>query len=180
MDKEQKTLEQQVVDTILQHKTTSLEIGGRTYKIPAPTPATIMLVSAQASLMPRISPKPRSILNETLRTAKECKALGKIAAILVLGAKRIREDNKVVIAEKRKWSWRKFRFTTETETISELDYVADRLMEDITPATLNEAITKRLLEMQVGDFFGLTTSLSAINTLEATKEVEQTAPGQSS
>ena len=62
--------------------------------------------------------------------------------------------------------------------MSELDFVAMRIMEDITPATLNETITKRLMEMQLGDFFGLTTSLSEINTLARTKEVEQTAPGQ--
>lgn len=177
---EQKTLEQQVCDTILQRKTTSLEIEGRTYEIPAPTPATIMMVSAEVHKMPRIQQNPKSILNEALRTAKDCEALGRIAAILVLGAKRINESHKVVRSERRKWNWRKFRFTTEQETESELDFVARHIMEELKPSTLNETITQRLMEMQVGDFFGLTTSLSAINTLEATKEVEQTAPGQSS
>lgn len=180
MDKEQKTLEQQVVDTILQRKTTSLEIDGRTYEIPAPTPATLMMVSEETYNMPEIQQNPNSIMNETLRTAKDCKALGRIAAILVLGAKRIRENHKVETAQIKKWSWRKFRFITETKTESELDYIATRILEEISPRMLNEAITKRLLEMQVGDFFGLTTSLCATNILKATKEVEQTAPGQSS
>jgi hypothetical protein len=175
---EQKTLEQQVVDAILQRKTTSLEIDGRTYEIPAPTPATIMLVSEETSKMPLIDKKTKSIFIETLRTAKECKSIGRIAAILVLGAKRIRENRQVVISETKKWSWRRFRFTKHQETMNELDFVAMRIMEDITPATLNETITKRLMEMQLGDFFGLTTSLSEINTLARTKEVEQTAPGQ--
>lgn len=180
MDKEQKTLEQQVVDTILQRKTTSLEIDGRTYEIPAPTPATLMMVSEETYNMPDINQAPKSILNETLRTAMDCKALGRIAAILVLGAKRIRENHRVKISQIKKWSWRKFRFITEAKTQSEVDYIADRILEELSPQTLNEAITKRLLEMQVGDFFGLTTSLSATNILRATKEVEQTAPGQSS
>lgn len=175
---EKKTLEQQVVDTILQRKTTSLEIDGRTYEIPAPTPATIMLVSEETSKMPLINKETKSIFLETLRTARDCKAIGRIAAILVLGAKRIRENHKVVISETKKWSWRRFRFTKQQETMSELDFVAMRIMEDITPATLNETITKRLMEMQLGDFFGLTTSLSEINTLARTKEVEQTAHGQ--
>lgn len=175
---EQKTLEQQVVDTILQRKTTSLEIDGRTYEIPAPTPATIMLVSEETSKMPLINKETKSIFLETLRTARDCKAIGRIAAILVLGAKRIRENRQVVISETKKWSWRHFRFTKNQETMRELDFVAMRIMEDITPATLNETITKRLMEMQLGDFFGLTTSLSEINTLARTKEVEQTAPGQ--
>lgn len=105
---EQKTLEQQVADTILQHKTTSLEIEGRTFEIPAPTPATIMMVSAEVHRMPRINPNPKSILNEALLTAKDCEAVGRIAAILVLGAKRINESRKVVKSESRKWSWRKF------------------------------------------------------------------------
>lgn len=175
---EQKTLEQQVVDTILQRKTTSLEIEGRTYEIPAPTPATIMMVSAEVHRMPRINQSPNSILNEALLTAKDCEAVGRIAAILVLGAKRINEDRKVVRSQSRKWSWRKFRFTTKRETEGELDFVARHILEELTPATLNEAITKRLVEMQVGDFFGLTTSLSAINILAKTKEVEQTAHGR--
>ena len=176
----QKTLEQQVADTILQHKTTSLEIEGRTFEIPDPTPATIMMVSAEVHRMPRINPNPKSILNEALLTAKDCEAVGRIAAILVLGAKRINESRKVVKSKSRKWSWRKFRFITKQETESELDFVTRHILEELTPATLNETITKRLMEMQVGDFFGLTTSLSAINILKKTKEVEQTAPGQSS
>lgn len=175
---EKKTLEQMVVDTILQRKTTSLEIDGRTYEIPAPTPATIMLVSEETSKMPLINKETKSIFLETLRTARDCKAIGRIAAILVLGAKRIRENHQVVISETKKWSWRRFRFTKHQETMNELDFVAMRIMEDITPETLNETITKRLMEMQLGDFFGLTTSLSEINTLARTKEVEQTAHGQ--
>ena len=167
-----------MVDTILQCKTTSLEIDGRTYEIPAPTPATIMPVSEETSKMPLINKETKSIFLETLRTARDCKAIGRIAAILVLGAKRIRENHQVVISETKKWSWRRFRFTKHQETMNELDFVAMRIMEDITPATLNETITKRLMEMQLGDFFGLTTSLSEINTLARTKEVEQTAHGQ--
>ncbi len=169
-----------MADTILQRKTTSLEIEGRTYVIPAPTPATIMMVSAEVHKMPRIKQNPNSILQETLLTAKDCGAVGRIAAILVLGAKRINENRKVVRSTARRWSWRKFRVVTTQETESELDFVARHIMEELTPATLNETITKRLVEMQVGDFFGLTTSLSAINILEKTKEVEPTAPGLSS
>lgn len=169
-----------MTNTILQRKTTSLEIEGRTYEIPAPTPATIMMVSAEVHKMPRIRQNTNSILQEALLTAKDCEAVGRIAAILVLGAKRINENHKVVKSESRKWSWRKFGFITKQETESELDFVARHILEELTPATLNETITKRLMEMQVGDFFGLTTSLSAINILEKTKEVEQTAHGQSS
>lgn len=172
-----KTLEQQVCDTILQRKTTSLEIEGITYEMPAPTPATIMMVSAEVHKMPRIQQNPKSILNEALRTAKDCEALGRIAAILILGAKRINENRKVVKSETCKWNWRKLRFITKQEIESELDFVARHILEELTPATINETITKRLMEMQVGDFFGLTTSLSAINILERTKEVEPTAHG---
>lgn len=176
---EQNTLERQVVDTILQRKTTSLTIDGHTYEIPSPTPATLMMVSEETCNMPEINPKPKNILNETLRTAKDCKALGRIAAILVLGAKRIRENHKVETARFRRWSWCKFRFITTAKTESEIDYISNKILEEISPQTLNEAITKRLLEMQVGDFFGLTTSLSATNILKPTKEVEPTAHGQS-
>lgn len=178
------TLEETVAKTILQANTTgsTIEIDGCKYEVTEPTPATLMLVSAEVSKMPKVSYNSDNVLYETLRTAKDTTPIiGKVAAILILGAKRIRENRKISYGRQvRKWSWRHFKHYTAWETSeekTELEYLAEYIAESLTIATLSEFIGKRLGEMQVGDFFGLTTSLSAVNILKPTKEVE-TARGE--
>ncbi len=172
-----KNIEQQVAEAILQKATTSIDIDGHTFEVAPPTPATLILVSAITSEMPAIDKKTDNILFETLRTAKDAEAIGKIAATLIIGAKRIREDRRIKVATKRKWSWRRLRFETEDETMTELEYVTRAVLEEISPAQLSQVISQRFLDMQVADFFGLTTSLSEINITKRTREVEETASG---
>lgn len=179
---ENKTLEQRVVDTLVLDNLTGrgLNIGGETYIFTDPTPATLMMVSAEVSKMPSIDSHTKNVLYEVLLKAKDARTIGRIAAILLLGAKRIKEGHCVQrLRQERRWSWRKLRFinTQETGNEPELEYLTDKILEEITTKTLAEFIGKRIAEMQVGDFFGLTTSLSAINMIRATKEVE-TAPGE--
>lgn len=173
-----KTIEQQVADAILQQATTIIEIDGHTFEVAPPTPATLILVSAITSEMPAVNKNTDNILFETLRTAKDAQAIGKIAATLIIGAKRIREARRITVATKRKWSWRKLRFVTEDETMSEMDFVTRAVLEEISPATLSKVISQRFMDMQVADFFGLTTSLSEINITRKTREVEETASGE--
>lgn len=173
-----KTIEQQVAEAILQKATTSIEIDGHTFEVAPPSPATLILVSATTSQMPAIDKKTDNILFETLRTAKDADVIGKIAATLILGAKRIREARKITVATKRTWSWRKMRFVTEEVTMSEFDFLTRAILEEISPATLSQVISQRFLDMQVADFFGLSTSLSEINITRRTREVEETASGE--
>lgn len=175
-----KTIEQQVAEAILQKATTTIQIGDTAYELAPPTPATLILISELVAGLPAINKNTTDILGETLRTARDSKAIGKIAATLILGAKRIREARTVTIATHRRWSWRRMRFVTTEETMPELDYVARAILEEVHTATLAQAIGSRLLDMQVGDFFGLTTSLSETNILKPTREVEPTASGASS
>lgn len=178
-----KTLEQIVAATILQTTTTGsvIDIDGQKYTIADPTPATLIMVSAEVSRMPKINAATDNILFEVLRTAKDMQPIGRVAAILILGAKRIKENRLIVLSRQvKKWSWKKFRRVETWEPVctrKEIDWLAERILESLSPQTISNLITKRLAEMQVGDFFGITTSLSAINILKATKEVE-TAPGE--
>lgn len=180
---ENKTLEQRVVDTLVLGKLTgnTLDVGGETYTFADPTPATIMMVSAEVSKMPSIDSNTKNVLYEVLLKAKDARPIGRIAAILLLGAKRIKEGHMVQsLRREKRWSWRKLRFIdTQVEggSKTELEYLTDKILEEITTKTLASFIGKRIGEMQVGDFFGLTTSLSAINMIRATKEVE-TAHGE--
>ncbi len=85
--------EQNAARTILGQSVGQVNVDGRTYDIPAPTTATLIMVSALAAELPEFAtsiPK-EDIVPTVLRTARHCNALGQIAAVLVLGAKRIRE-----------------------------------------------------------------------------------------
>lgn len=183
-----RTLEQRVVDTLVLDNLTghTIEVAGKTYTFTDPTPATLMMVSAEVSQMPSIDSNTKNVLYEVLLKAKDAKPLGRIAAIMLLGAKRIKENHIITSltasnSPKKKWSWRKLRFvhggTTEKKQ-TELDWLADQILSGVTTKTLAQLIGKRIAEMQVGDFFGLTTSLSAINMIRATKEEVETAHGE--
>ena len=172
-------LEKKVADTILQRASGSIEIGGVEYPVAPPTVATIIMVSELVSTMPEVDKKTGNILYEVLGTAKDLSVIGKIAAVLILGAKRVKEQRKLAKVEgkirKRSWSWRRFRFVYETATriggILEVDYIAGRILDEVSPETLLKVVSKRLGLMQIGDFFALTTSLSEANRLKRTKEV---------
>ena len=126
-----------------------------------------------------------NILFETLRTARDCKVVGKIVATLILGAKRIKEHRTLTIekvSNSRHFSWRKLRFINEVkkefEEVSEFEHLSTLILENCSPATIGQVVSKRLIDMGLSDFFGLTTSLSEANLLKSTKEVEATQFGE--
>lgn len=174
------TIEKTVTDTILQRSSESLEIAGNVYPIAPPTPATLILISEQIAEMPDIRFDADNILFEVLNKAKYCKPLGKIAATLILGAKRVNEHRTIIvdkIVPKRVFRWNKLRWETEyfhkkLVEVNELEHLSTLILEECTNKTLREVVTKRLNNMQISDFFGLTTSLSEANLLKMTKEVE--------
>lgn len=177
------TLEKKVADAILERASDSITIEGKEYPIAPPSPATLILVSELVATMPIVKKDAENALYEVLSTAKDLSVIGKIVATLILGAKRIKEHRKIEIShteKSKRWSWRKFRFMFSerktTKEIEELDYLAEKILEEVTPATLLKVVIKRIGNMQVMDFFELTTSLSAANLLKRTKEVE-TASG---
>lgn len=174
------TIEKKVADTILQRTSDSLEIAGNVYPIAPPTPATLILISEQIAEMPDIRIDAENILFEVLNKAKGCKPLGKIIATLILGAKRVKEHKKILVDKvvpKRVFSWRKMRFETiyyqkKQVEVDELEHLSSLILEECSSKTLREIATNRLNNLQISDFFGLTTSLSEVNLTKRTKEVE--------
>ena len=180
----QPPFEQRVAEAILQGslKGKVFEVGGEKYTVTEPTPATLMMVSAEVAKMPQVNANTDNVLHEILRTAKDTEVLGKIAAILIIGAKRIKEHRqKTVYLSSERLNFFK-RITTsfkrKERTVEEIDWLSEYLLDNVTIKTLAELISVRLAEMQIGDFFGLTTSLSAVNIIKATKEVEETVHGE--
>lgn len=178
-------LEKIVADTILQRASDTLVVDGVEYPLADPTPATLILISELVATMPVINRKAKNILYEVLSTAKDAAVVGKIAATLILGAKRIKEQRHVTIEHTttvKRWSWRRLRYVTDCVTTTEdkgleVDYLAERILYEVTNSTLVQMVSKRLGMMEIADFFELTTSLSEVNHLKRTKEVVATQFG---
>lgn len=190
------TIEQKASETILQ-KTQEVKIGEETYQVAPPTTSTLILASEYIAQLPSIKLDGDSILIETLYIAKDCRVLGDIVAILILGAKGLTEEIKVSktvekTIERTVYDEYLFGFIKRpkviTETITEIveeEVVIDRkaelaqkLLDEIPPLELNNLMAMLLRKMQISDFFGLTTSLIEINLLRQTREVGTTAFGQ--
>lgn len=181
-------IETKVAKTILQGPE-EITVGETVYKAAPPSTATLILMSEAAARMPQDKLDPERIVDEVLSIAKDCRAMGEFAAILILGAKGLTETRKVVKSvEKTVYKPYMFGLLKRpyiiTETIEE-NMVIDRkaelskvLLEDLTPRELHNLVARLLSRMQVADFFGLTTFLIETNLLRQTREVATTASGQ--
>lgn len=176
-----KTTEQKVSDTILQ-KPIEVSVGGKKYTASPASTATLILVSEAISLLPHAKLDPERLVEDSLSIAKECRPLGDIAAILLLGAKNLKETVKVrqKVEKRRLFGLVKVTETIETErVIDRKAELAAELLGDLSPRELNNLVVSLLQKMELGDFFGLTTFLTEINLLRPTKvENETTASGR--
>lgn len=170
--KEQKTIEQQAGEAILQSASETITIAGTEYVFGKPSVATIIMCSELISLLPEVDGKDPSWVNNSLRIAKDSRVLGEIAAVIILGAKRVMEHRKVqTLTQTRKKSllaaFRKSsdKFIEEEEK----DALARNILLELSPSELSELITGRLARLQLGSFFGITTSLAEANVLKRTK-----------
>lgn len=156
-----KTIERRTEEVILQTPRRIL-IGHRTYRVAQPTAATLIMLSAEISELPTgiVADKELDIFTRTLRYAKDCEGVGRVAATMLVGAWLTQ------FGGIGRWlcRWRVRR-------------KARRLLAAHSSATLNAAVTTLMREMQVADFFALTAFLSGINITKATK-AETTASGQ--
>lgn len=161
-----KTIENKVSDTILE-KPIEIKIGDETYKVAPPCTATLIEVSSEITKLPHyeVDKNADNVFPETLRIAKDCKAIGSILATLILGAEHLTE---VVKKPKKKIFWVTYQW--EDEVIDKRAALADTILKKLRPSETNTLISKILVEqMEIGDFFGFTTSLIEINLTKPTK-----------
>lgn len=183
------TIEQKAASAILELPIAKVTLGGDTYEVAPPSTATLIMVSSLISELPEVSPDTTDseVLPTILGIAKDSGVLGRIAATLILGARRIKEHPMTTVeawVTARKWSWRHFRKVEKDSTVStavfERDHLAGIILEEMTPAGLHDFLMTVLTEAHLADFFVLTTSLQTKNLLKARREVETTtAPGLS-
>lgn len=176
-----KTTEQKVSDTILQ-KPIEVTVGGKKYTAAPASTATLILVSEAISLLPHARLDPDRLVEDSLSIAKDCRPLGDIAAILLLGAKNLTGTVKTRQNVEKRRLWGLLKYTEEIEVEQVIDRKAElagELLDDLSPRELNNLVVMLLQKMELGDFFGLTTFLTEINLLRPTKvENETTASGR--
>lgn len=173
-DNDNRTREQKIEAAILQYPIGSLELDGVKYEIAPPSTATLIMVSAIVSTFPVVdinTPKEK-ILYSVLHSAQYYKGLGDLAAVLILGAKGLKEERIVQTEERRLWGlWRvKKEQKIIVDRKAELSKI---ILEEMRPSVLFNCIVRRLQSMDVADFFAITTSLSEVNLLKTTREVEK-------
>lgn len=157
---EQQMIEQKAAETILEKKV-SVNIGEKTYEVASPSVATLIMVSEAVARLPHVALDPEKVVEECLSVGKDCRALGEIAAILILGAKGCMPQP----AEKP-FLWGLFSLKG---SVSPVEVLQDEILMHLSPSDLFSLITKILGTMELSDFFGLTTFLTEINLLRQKK-----------
>lgn len=174
------TIEQNAAKTILQEPE-CVNVGGVEYRVAPPSTATLIMVSQAVSTLPTRKLDRERVFEEGIAVAAETgETLADIVAILILGAKTIRGDEERVSTLKASIFWRimgKFGLLGN-RLISSKERLRKCLLEQISPRELLNIAVRLLGRMQITDFFALTTSLSEINLLKQTREVEMTQSGQ--
>ena len=168
---EEQTIESKVASAILEKPVASIELDGKTYDISPPSIATLILASEIVSGLPAVEPVSKDkIVYWVLRNAKNYRALGDFVAVLILGAKGLSETITRKVVKSRLFGLRKVEIE-EKVTIDRKAELSRIILENVRPSVLFNIVIRRLNDLEVGDFFGITTSLGEINLLKPTKEV---------
>ena len=161
-----------MAETILQ-KTIEVHVGDMVYEAAPASTATLILVSGLVSQLPIVQLSEDNVMIETLSIAQDCRVLGDILAVLILGAKGLKETREV-IEPKLFGLWSK----KKTVVIDKQAELADILLKELSPRNLNSLLVELLTSMEIADFFGLITSLLEVNLLRQTREVGTTVSGR--
>lgn len=150
-------IEKNVSDVILQ-KPIDVTVGGKTYTIQPPTLATMILASEEIAKLPEVNLDEENIVYDTMREAKNSKAIGKVLATFILGAKRARRKE-ITVEKGHLWI---IPFI-KVKMVTALDKLSDKILEDMTPKDGLTLISEALKNTQITDFFALTTFLNGVN-----------------
>lgn len=167
-----KTIESEVAKTILQ-KPNKVVIGKETYLVAPPTTATLILMSEAIAELPDIRMDGDNLMFEALAVAKDCRAIGDVLAILILGANNLEEQIAECKIRQKKIC---FGLITKTEEYQETKVVdrkaelSKKILMHMSPQKINELLNTLLGGMQIAFFFATTTSLIEVNLLRRTKK----------
>ena len=167
--KQKKTVEKKVADAVLQRDIT-ISAGGREYVVPAPTLATLVLVSEKIADLPELDGG--TLTTSVLGNARYGRLFAEVLAIYILGAKRLQED------EKRAHCGLLGAILRNSHK-SEKDALTDEIATFHTPGDVNSLLTQLLNATDFQDFFDVSTFLRETSLTKPTKVEKTTASGQS-
>ena len=155
------TTEKKVADALLQREQ-EITLSGKVYKVAPPSMATLILVSECMAELPdelfTATGDDTNLTIEALRSARYARPIGKAIATLVLGAKRIRQDDRL--------SW----WLRWTKRESRLDKLAQQILENLPTGELSSVFLRLIARMEVGAFFALTAFLQGLRVTQPTRE----------
>lgn len=169
------TIEEKVASAILEKPIAELEIDGKVYPIAAPSLGTLILVSEIVSTLPIVKDgiDDKDILPTVLSVAKDCGRLGELVAVLILGRKGLTEQVEIEEGGRKLLGFIPVRKPVKrTITIDRRAELAELVLDNLRPSVMLKIVVKRLADLEIGDFFAITTSLSEANLLKPTKEVD--------
>lgn len=159
-----KPIEERTAEVILQ-KQRNVTVGEKTYIVPPPTLATLIRASEVISQMPTRKLDKEHIVEEALSVAKDCKGIALTAAVIILGAPRC--DERAISYRRR------LRGIIPSKRIeaehTRAEQLADEIASTMTPSQIQELMASLLGQLQLADFFALTTFLTEINLTRPTK-----------
>lgn len=167
-----KTVESKVAKTILQ-KPEKVVIGKETYQVAPPSTATLILASETIAELPDVRMNADNLVFEALAVAKDCRAIGDVLAILILGAKNLEERIVECKTRKKKTCFgliTRIEEYQEEKVIDRKAELAGKILSDVPPQEINELLNRLLGSMQIAFFFATTTSLVEVNLLRRTKK----------
>ena len=170
---EKKNIETKVSETVLQLPE-DFQIGDKTYSVESPSVATLILASEAISRLPK-KYDTTDILQNSLSMAKDCRPLGEVAAIIILGARHLTETVTERETVRKPRMWGLWYVTEEIEverTYDRKEELTQELLELYKPSELHQLIARLMMKIQIADFFALTTFLIEINLLRQTKVEE--------
>ncbi len=106
-------------------------------------------------------------LQEVLRIGRDCKVTGDILALLILGPNNLIEEKEEV----KSYLFGLFK-RKRVVVIDKQKELAKKLLTEVEPKELFELGARLFERIQAPYFFALTTSLSDVNILRPTKEVD--------
>jgi hypothetical protein len=158
-----KKINERIGDTILQNGK-EVTVCGKTYTVAPPSCATLIEVSKRIPEVPYVELM-GDMNQEVLAMAKDSRPLFEQVAVLILGAKALRDDNpplKGIFRRRRK---------------TRLASLTDDLMYELSPKEANKLRGELLSMMEVQDFFEFAASLQEVSLIQRTRGAEMTAFG---
>ena len=136
----------------------TITIGGKEYILPKPTVATIIMASEIISQLPYIFFEDDSIVQHVFANAKSMKPIGRLLAVLLMGAQAVTKAEC------------KSRFSLKFwKNKSDVDKLADELLGNITTREFAAVVAELISNLDIAFFFGTITSLTRVNVLSPTK-----------